>query len=312
VHIPDGFLDTKTVVATGILSAAAFGGALRHAQRSFPAQKVPLMGLTAAFVFAAQMVNFPVLAGTSGHLMGAVLAAVLLGPAGGTLVMTSVLVVQALLFADGGLLTLGANILNMAVAGSLGGYAILAAVRRLLPGRRGTVIAVAFAAWCSTVLASVLCAGELAWSGTVPWSAGFPAMANVHMLIGLGEGLITALVVAGLAKVRPELLGNGGPGAGRWTRVVYALALILAFGVFVSPFASPWPDGLERVASTLGFDQRALVSASSHAPLADYRVPGVGSAAAATAIAAAVGGIVVFLLSCLLARFLVPSPPRRL
>jgi cobalt/nickel transport system permease protein len=240
--------------------------------------------------------------------MGAVLAAVLLGPAGGVLVMTSVLVVQALLFADGGLLALGANILNMAVAGPLGGYAIFAAVRRLFPGQRGTVIAVAFAAWCSTVLASVLCAGELAWSGTVPWSAAFPAMANVHMLIGLGEGVITAMVVAGLARVRPEFLGNGQPDPGRWTHVLYALTLILAFGVFVSPFASPWPDGLERVASTLGFDQRALVSS---APLADYQVPGVGSAAAATAIAAALGGIIVFLLSFLLARLLVPGPSRR-
>jgi cobalt/nickel transport system permease protein len=300
------------MVATGILSAVALGGALRQAQRSFPAQKVPLMGLTAAFVFAAQMFNFPVLAGTSGHLMGAVLAAVLLGPAGGVLVMTSVLVVQALLFADGGLLALGANVLNMAVAGPLAGYAIYAGVRRLLPGQRGTVIAVAFSAWCSTVLASVLCAGELAWSGTVPWSAAFPAMANVHMLIGLGEGVITAMVVAGLAKVRPEILGNGVPDAGRWTRVLFALALILAFGVFVSPFASPWPDGLERVASTLGFDQRALVSSSLHPPLADYQVPGVGSATAATAIAAAAGGILVFLLSCLLAWFLVPSRSRRI
>jgi cobalt/nickel transport system permease protein len=264
------------------------------------------MGLTAAFVFAAQMINFPVLAGTSGHLIGAVLAAVLLGPAGGVLVMTSVLVVQALLFADGGLLALGANILNMAVAGSLGGYAVFAAVRRFFPGQRGAFVAVAFSAWCSTLLASVLCAGELAWSGTAPWSAAFPAMANVHMLIGLGEGVITTLVYAGVTRVRPELLGNGEAGVGRWTRVLYALALILAFGVFVAPFASPWPDGLERVAMKLGFDQRALVSSASPAPLADYRYPGLSSAVAATAIAAAAGGIVVFLLSWLLARFLAP------
>jgi cobalt/nickel transport system permease protein len=308
VHIPDGFLDTKTVIATGLLSGVALGGALRHAQRTFPAQKVPLMGLTAAFVFAAQMVNFPVLAGTSGHLMGGVLSAVLLGPAGGVLVMTSVLIVQALFFADGGLLALGANVLNMALAAPLGGYAIYASLRRLLPGQRGTIVAVAFAAWCSTVLAAVLCAGELAWSGTAPWSAAFPAMANVHMLIGLGEGVITALVVAGLAKVRPELLGAGPEEGGRWVRVLYALVLILAFGIFVSPFASSWPDGLERVASALGFDQRGEAFA---APLADYQVPGVGSPAVATAVTAALGGIAVFLLSFLLARLLVPGPSRR-
>ena len=308
VHIPDGFLDTKTVIATGLLSGAALGGALRHAQRSFPARKVPLMGLTAAFVFAAQMINFPVLAGTSGHLMGAVLAAVLLGPAGGVLVMTSVLIVQALFFADGGLLALGANVLNMAVAAPLGGYAVYALLRRLVPGQRGMIVAVAFAGWCSMVLAAILCAGELAWSGTAPWSAAFPAMANVHMLIGLGEGVITALVVAGLARVRPELLGNGGEEGGGWVRVLYVLVMILAFGIFFSPFASSWPDGLERVAAALGFDQRGMAFA---APLADYRVPGIGSPALATAITAALGGIVVFLLSFLLARLLVPGPSRR-
>ncbi len=311
MHIPDGFLDTKTVIATGVLSAVAVGVALRQAQRSFPSRKVPLMGLTAAFVFAAQMLNFPVFAGTSGHLIGALLASVLLGPAGGVLVITSVLVVQALLFADGGLLALGANVLNMAVVGSLGGYAVYLLVRRLLPGQRGAIVATAFAAWCSTVGASILCAGELAWSGTAPWSAAFPAMANVHIVIGLGEGAITALVVAGLARVRPELFENGSQGTGPWIRVAYALSLVAALGIFVSPFATPWPDGLDSVASRLGFDQKALSQSGAHAPLADYRVPGVGSAAAATVFAGAAGAIVVFLLSYLLARVLVPSQTRR-
>ncbi len=263
------------------------------------------MGLTAAFVFAAQMLNFPVFAGTSGHLVGALLSAVLLGPAGGVLVITAVLVVQALLFADGGLLALGANVLNMAVAGSLGGFAVFAIVRRLMPGRRGTIVATAFAAWCSTVLAAILCAGELAWSGTAPWSAAFPAMVNVHMVVGLGEGAITALVVAGLARVRPELLQNGDQQVGRWAGVAYALSLLAALCIFVSPFASSWPDGLESVASRVGFDRQALEGPA--APLADYRVPGVGSAAAATVLAAAAGTVVVFLLSYLLARILVPA-----
>lgn len=309
MHIPDGFLDTKTVIATGALSAVAVAGALRQAQRSFPSRKIPLMGLTAAFVFAAQMLNFPVFAGTSGHLVGGLLASVLLGPAGGVLVITSVLVVQALLFADGGILSLGANILNMAVAGSLAGYAIFLLVRRLLPGQRGVIAAAAFAAWCSTVLSAVMCAGELAWSGTAPWSAAFPAMANVHMVVGLGEGAVTALVVAGLAKVRPELLQDGTPGAAPWTRAAYVLSLIVALGIFVSPFASPWPDGLQSVASRLGFDQKALTLPG--APLADYRVPGIGSVAAATVFAGAAGAIVVFLLSYLLARVLVPAPRGR-
>lgn len=309
MHIPDGFLDAKTVIATGVCSVMAVGGALRHAQRSFPSRKIPLMGLTAAFVFAAQMINFPVFAGTSGHLVGGLLSSVLLGPAGGVLVITVVLVVQALLFADGGLLALGANTLNMAVAGSLGGFAVFTFVRRLVPGRRGVIAAAAFAAWCSTVLAAVLCAGELAWSGTAPWSAAFPAMANVHMVIGLGEGAITALVVAGLARVRPELLQDGEQGTGRWTGAAYALSLLAALGIFVSPFASQWPDGLESVASKVGFDQRALASPAP--PLADYRVPGVGSPAAATVLAGAAGAVVVFVLSYCLARILVPADSRR-
>ncbi len=308
MHIPDGFLDTKTVIAAGILSAVAVGGALRQAQRSFPARKVPLMGLTAAFVFAAQLLNFPVFGGTSGHLIGALLSSVLLGPAGGVLVITSVLVVQALLFADGGILALGANVLNMAVAGSVGGYVIFVLMRRLFPGPRGTIVASAFSAWCSTVLASVLCAGELAWSGTVPWSAAFPAMADVHMVIGLGEGAITALVVAGLARVRPGLFQNGDQGTGPWTRIAYALSLLASLCLFVSPFASPWPDGLEAVASRLGFDQRALRIPA--APLADYAFPGIGSAAAATVVAGAAGMIVVFVLSYVLARVLVPTHSR--
>ncbi len=310
MHIPDGFLDTKTVIATGILSAMAVGGALRQAQGTFPLRKVPLMGLTAAFVFAAQMLNFPVLAGTSGHLVGALLSSVLLGPAGGILVITAVLVVQALLFADGGLLALGANVLNMAVAGSLGGYAIFVLVRRLFPGQRGVIVAVAFAGWCSTVCASIFCAGELAWSGTAPWAAAFPAMANVHMLIGLGEGAITALVVAGLVRARPELFQNGDRGSGAWTRVVWGLSLLVAGAIFVSPFVSAWPDGLESVASTLGFDQKALRLSPAESPLAGYHIPGIGSAAGATMIAGAIGVIVVILLSCLLARVLVPTPPR--
>ena len=124
MHIPDGFLDLKTAVATGVLSTAAVGISLRRLNGSLPRRKVPLMGLAGAFVFAAQMVNFPVAGGTSGHLMGGVLAAVLLGPAAGVVVITSVLIVQCLLFADGGIVALGANVFNMGVIGSAGGYAI--------------------------------------------------------------------------------------------------------------------------------------------------------------------------------------------
>jgi cobalt/nickel transport system permease protein len=179
---------------------------------------VPLLGLAAAFLFAAQMVNFPVAGGTSGHLIGGVLVAALLGPSAAIVVLTTVLIVQCFLFADGGVLALGANVFNMGIVGAAGGYAIYRLVCLGLPGTRGQVAAVAFAGWCSTVLASVCCAGELAWSGTVAWPAGITAMAGVHMVIGIGEGLISALVFLAIQRMRPELASevNGSAPARPW------------------------------------------------------------------------------------------------
>lgn len=313
MHIPDGFLDTRTIVATTALSTASLGIALRSAGSTHDRRRVPLMGVAAAFVFAAQMINFPVAAGTSGHLMGGVLAAVLLGPAAGVIVMASVLIVQCLLFADGGLLTLGANIFNMGVVGAVGGYGVYRLLRRFAAGERGRLMSASFAAWFSTVAAAVVTAGELAWSGAAPWNAVFPAMAGVHMLIGLGEGIVTALVLAAVASARPELLDESGdpstppfPLAG-WG---YALLISIGLALFVSPFASGWPDGLERVASSLGFDQRGGTDPLISAPLADYLVPGIGSPAIATALAGLTGTAVAFGLSYLLARSLVPVPRR--
>lgn len=312
MHIPDGFLDTKTAVTTAVLSTAAVGIALRQARASLPPRSIPTMGLAAAFVFAAQMLNFPVAAGTSGHLMGAVLSAVLLGPAGGVVVITSVLVVQSLLFADGGLVALGANVLNMAVVATLCGYGIYRVMLRIMPGDRGRVVAVAFASWCSTVIAAICCAGELAWSGTAPWGAAFPAMANVHMLIGIGEALITALVIVALARVRPELLRQGAAALSGGNAVMYGLVLVVGLVVFVSPFASSWPDGLAKVAGVLGFEQKAIEGGAPAAAMPDYQVPGLGSPAAATAVAGALGTILVFGLSFVLAKILVPSTRPRI
>ena len=323
MHIPDGFLDAKTAAATAVLSAAGLGVALRQARISLPAHRVPLMGLAAAFVFAAQMLNFPVVVGTSGHLVGATLAAVLLGPSAAVVVLTAVLLVQCFLFADGGVTALGANIFNMAVLGSLTGYAVYRGVRRLFAGLRGTVLAAAFAAWCSTVVAAVSCAGQLAWSGTLRWPApkafGVAAVhmfVFIHMLIGLGEGAITALVITAVARVRPELVESRRGGtrpavAGeRWGElVVYGTLIALGLALFVAPFARPWPDGLDKAAQAFGFAERA---ASRHAgmpaPLPDYRIPGIGSASVATALAGAIGTVVVFGLAFVLARVLVPKP----
>ncbi len=310
MHIPDGFIDTKTAITTGILSVAGLGMALRHVKRHLPQKNVPMMGLAAAFVFAAQMLNFPVAGGTSGHLMGAVLVSVLLGPSAAIIVMSSVLIIQCFLFADGGVFALGANVFNMAVAAPLIGYGLYLIIRRLISGERGRIAAVAFAGWCSTVIASICCAGELAWSGTVSWNAGFPAMTNIHMLIGLGEGIITALVILAISRTRPELLSikTEQNSSKKYAEVlVYGFLLTLGLAIFVAPFASGWPDGLEKIASSLGFEHQAVTQPVVGAPMADYIIPGIGSATTATAIAGGAGVIVVFGLSFFLAQILVPK-----
>ena len=307
MHIPDGFIDGKTAATTALLSAAGVGLALRHARRNLSPRRVPLLGLAAAFLFAAQMVNFPVAAGTSGHLLGGVLVAALLGPSAAIVVLTTVLIVQCFLFADGGVLALGANVFNMAIVGAAGGWAIYRLVCHCLPGTRGQVTAVAFAGWCSTVLAAVTCAGQLAWSGTVSWPTGLTAMAIVHMLVGLGEGLISALAFLAIQRTRPDLTPEGSESAParQWNEfVAYGVLAALGVALFVAPFACPWPDGLESVAAKLGFGHKAghpLISA----PAADYRLPGVHWAAGATALAGVVGTVVVFGLAVLLARWLV-------
>ncbi len=207
MHIPDGFLNTGTTVAAWAISAGGLGYAVRKVNRELGERQVPMMGVTAAFIFAAQMLNFTVAGGTSGHLLGGALAAILLGPWPAMLVLTSVLVVQALLFQDGGLLALGANILNMAVIGVLVGWITYMGLRRLLGEKPwATLISGFAAAWLSVVIAALACAVELALSGTSPWQVAVPAMGLVHMLIGIGEGLITAAVLAFLKVTRPDLL----------------------------------------------------------------------------------------------------------
>lgn len=316
MHLPDGFLDAKTALLSTGAAAAGVGIALRQVRATLTARQMPLLGLAAAFIFAAQMLNFPVAGGTSGHMIGGVLAAVLLGPSAAVLALTCVLLVQCFVFADGGLMALGANIFNMAVVNVCAGYFVFRVVKRLMPmeENRGTIFAAAFAAWCGTVLASIACAGELALSKTVPWTVGFPAMANVHMLIGLGEGLATGLVLLAILRTRPELVAGTrerGPGA-RLSSIGYGLLLALGLALFVAPFACPWPDGLQAVAHALGFEGKATVSALE-GPLADYRLPFIGSATVATGVAGVIGTVLAFTAAYVLARVLVPvlSAPKK-
>jgi cobalt/nickel transport system permease protein len=311
MHIPDGFLDAKTSAATAIIAVIGVGFAIRQLRRTFPPRRVPLMGLAAAFIFTAQMLNFPVAGGTSGHLIGAVLAAVLLGPQAAVLVMTSVLILQCFLFADGGVTALGANIFNMAMVSPLVGYGIYRTVCRIMGNSlRSRLLATSFAAWCSTVAASITCAGQLALSGTVNWGIAFPAMANVHILIGVGESLITTLVVVAIAKSRPELLSETlQPNLKPKMRELIGYGLLVSAGMalFIAPFSSSLPDGLERVAERLGFEQQAVQNSFIPSPFPDYTIPGLPSAAASTVLTGLIGLFVAFGLAYLLARKLTPA-----
>jgi cobalt/nickel transport system permease protein len=207
MHIPDGVLSPDVAAACAVPAIGAVGYGLRRASRELDERRVPLLGVTAAFVFAAQMLNFPVAGGTSGHFLGAALAAILLGPWIACLVMSVVLVTQSFVFADGGVTALGANILNMGVIGALlvGGLMLLA--RRVLPNRRGVFLAVAGAgAWLAVVAGSVACSFELAASGTVPLGTVLPAMLGVHVLIGAGEAVITVAAVSAVLSTRPDVV----------------------------------------------------------------------------------------------------------
>lgn len=301
MHIPDALLTPPVVATTGVLAATGFAAGLRALQERLRDRTTVLMGTMAAFVFAAQMVKFPVGPGVAGHLMGGVLAAVLLGPWGGAVAIGAVLIVQCLLFGDGGVTALGANFLNMGLIGSVVGYAIYAPIRHALGGRRGVLIGAMAAAWLTVILGAGAFAVELAASGH--WST-FPTvlswMTLVHAGIGVGEAIITGLVVRFLLLTRPDLIYDPSPAAptsrGHLGRVAAAgLAVALAVAVVLGPFAWDSPDGLEYVGDRMRFlkDEAAPVVA---APIADYelRLPGLRTVRTATAAAGLVGTLVVF------------------
>lgn len=206
MHIPDGFLDTRTWVGMGCISAMFLSVAVRKANRKISDKHVPLLGVMAAFVFAAQMFNFPVGGGTSGHFMGAALIAILLGPWASVLIMTTVLAVQCLVFQDGGITALGANVFNMGIMGGFAGYYAYAIIQTFVPGRKGVFVGCFIAAWCSIELSAVFCAFELGMSGTMPLKIAVTAMGGVHAVIGIGEGFITVATLSLLMRVRPDLL----------------------------------------------------------------------------------------------------------
>lgn len=208
LHIPDGFLNLPVTLLTWIFAIALIAISLNRVQAEYQERTVPLMGVCAAFIFAAQMINFPIPGGTSGHLLGGTLAGVLLGPWAGSLVMTVVFIVQALLFQDGGVTALGANIFNMGLIGTFGGYYLYRSVRNAL-GRdsaKSVLVASAIAAWTSVMVAAIVCAFQLAISGAVPLPVALISMGIWHFMIGIGESLITVLALSYILKTRPDMI----------------------------------------------------------------------------------------------------------
>jgi cobalt/nickel transport system permease protein len=207
LHIPDGFLNLPVSLVTWVISFGLIALALNRVEAEYKDRTVPLMGVCGAFIFAAQMINFPIPGGTSGHLLGGTLAGALLGPWAGSLVMTAVFIIQAFLFQDGGITVMGANIFNMGLIGTFGGYYLFSAIRQAIGQNKlpGMVAGTAVAAWMSVVVAAVVCAFQLAISGTAPLAVALAAMVGWHVLIGIGEALITVTTVVFIWRTRPDL-----------------------------------------------------------------------------------------------------------
>ena len=324
MHVPDGFIDAPVSAVAGVVAAGAVAVGLRGARRELGGERTaPLAGLVAAFIFAVQMLNFPVAAGTSGHLLGGALAAILVGPYTGLLCIAVVLLMQGILFADGGLTALGVNITVMGVVTTVVAYAVFRGLTRVLPRtRRSTTVSAFVAALVSVPAAAVAFTLIYAIGGTtdVPLGKVLTAMVGVHVLIGVGEAAITALTVGAVIAVRPDLVHGArslaaplklrvggdlidvpaapaatapspGPVPARSTRKVWAvgLAAALVLAGFVSFYASASPDGLEKVAADKGIDEKVQEHGAADSPLADYGVEDVDNARLSGGLAGVIG-----------------------
>lgn len=298
LHIPDGFLNLVISLLFWLVTIAVVGLAIVKTNKSLGEKQIPLMGVMAAFIFAAQMLNFPVAGGTSGHFLGGALAAIVLGPWTGILVMTAVVAVQGLLFQDGGLLVMGANIFNMGILTAVIGFGLYRIVLNQNKGARFTVAGAA--AWLATMAAALLTSLQLWLSGTSRLEIVVPAMLGVHALIGVGEAIITVAALAFIEQTRPDLLSaektasSGGRG---W---IVAGVLISILVVLISPLASGDPDGLERVAEDIGFLGSGM--SAPYEILPDYTIPLLGETGFSTILAGLVGAVVVMVLLILIGR----------
>lgn len=303
LHIPDGFLSPVVSIVGWVLAVAAIGYALRQTRGQLGEKQIPLMGVLAAFIFAAQAINFPVAGGTSGHLLGGTLAAIILGPWAAVLIMTSVIAVQALVFQDGGLIVLGFNIVNMGVITAFTGHLVYQWLKKAMgENRNSLLIAGAVGAWISVMLGAMATAAEMGISGTSPLGVALPAMAGVHALIGIGEGLITVGALTFIYATRRDLLNMGetapAQASANWVAVGLGISLIVAIFSFA---ASPDPDGLERVAEDTGFLDKAMNPFYNLLP--DYTIPFISNELLSGILAVVVGTLFVFGVAFLLARW---------
>ncbi|GGQ60942.1 energy-coupling factor ABC transporter permease [Streptomyces asoensis] len=318
MHVPDGFINAPTSAVTGVVAAGAIAVSLRGARRELDDRTAPLAGLVAAFIFAVQMLNFPVAAGTSGHLLGGALAAILVGPCTGVLCVSVVLLMQGILFADGGLTALGVNITDMAIVTTVVSYAVFRGLVKVLPRSRRSITAASFVAAALSVPAAAVAFTFIYWiGGTTDVAIGkvATAMIGVHVLIGIGEAVITALTVGAVVAVRPDLVHGArdlrqklrlrvhgelvdapapeaAPVAARTSRRtlwVTGLVTSLVLAGFVSFYASSNPDGLEKVAADKGIDKKTGQHASADSPLADYGVKDVSDARLSGGLAGVIG-----------------------
>ena len=310
MHAPDGFLNTGTAIATAGISAGTLGIALKTMKQQVTEKVVPLAGIVAAFVFAAQMFNFPVAAGTTGHLIGGALAAILLGPHLGALVVAVVVIVQAVFFADGGLTALGYNLLNMAIVPAYGGWSAFRIFRRWLPDTAGGVVgATALASWLSVVLSAATFSIQWLFGATadISFTRVFAAMVGVHALIGIGEAAISSMAVGAVLAARPDLVfGARDIDRARIDReskipartfAIGGLLVAVVFAAIVSQFAVDNPDGLEWVAEEQGFIDSGQEHNLADWIFADYATRGIENEPLSLAIAGIAGTLITLLVA---------------
>ena len=303
MHVPDGFINDQVSVATGVISLGTLWAYVRNAKNLVADKLIALTGMMSALIFVLQMINFPIAAGTSGHLLGGALAVIVLGPSLGIICISIVVVIQSLLFADGGLSALGVNVLNMAIITSLTGWLTITFWKKLFGDSQFTLISGSvIAGLLSVVFSSIAFVMEYAIGGTVsvPLGSVLIAMISTHLFIGLGEGIITALIISLLLRVRSDLVyANTKKNKSNNLSTSYGIFIVLILSLtLVTPYASSSPDGLESVASNFGFEETDGVVLL----LEDYGISSVNNNFVSTILSALLGVLSIAGLSTLFFR----------